>query len=362
MLGRVSRASRISPCRHAVLRLAVQPSRVGKLFKYPVAPPTELQDIPVVKAKVDYRHMLSNLPKGSDFVHRGMAGFGEVESIAKEGAFGAGNYAKRPHSLDIPRFIHKPESCVLLSTSPDPHTVREYMVGYQLIQAKGAIASMCLPPVYIRPQTTRHVDIEAFQYYQKILNGEQEPGSFTRVEDIFDLAHGNNETTVILGATKKDDWRPRFDADLHSIVLVKGAGRILSSFTNADTVETATVTNPNFRKRIMSIEIFSTTSIGGTPLSQKYFGKMNERAQKLGLVAEGNRMLTIEDAVVLMNSSKYQAMVQNFKATAQTIILQGVPKHIPIGSPALIEYAVSLIEACPSKQPITSTGTESLHL
>lgn len=114
--------------------------------------------------------MLSSLPPDPDMVHRGMAGLKEAENIAQDGRLGAGKYQKRPTGLNIAEFIFDPtKSCLLLSTSPDPYTVREYTIGFQLIQAKGTIASMCLPAVYIRPQTARHIDIEQFAYFQKVL-------------------------------------------------------------------------------------------------------------------------------------------------------------------------------------------------
>ncbi|PWY55825.1 hypothetical protein DGG96_09930 [Legionella qingyii] len=360
MLGRVARVTPVSPCRRVVLNHLAKSARMGKIF-------SPLRDIPTEsthheltkKATVDYHQMLGSLPSGLDIIHRGMAGFAEVESIATYGRFGAGKYTKRPFSLNIAEFIHKPQSCVLLSTSPDPYTVKEYMVGFQLISAKGAIASMCLPAVYIRPQTARHIDVEQFQYYQSILNAQQAPGEYTRGENIFDLAQGNNETTVVLGATKEDDWRPQFDIDLHSIVLVQGAGRILSGFTKAETVDTTTIINPFFRKRIMSIEIASTTSAESS-MFLKYVDKMNERAQKLGVAKDGYRVLTLADASIMMSSLKYLETLGKYSASDKTMILQDVPAEIPIGSEELVEYALHLIEANPAKE-LVSTSAESLQ-
>ncbi len=363
MLSKV-RQLRVSPLGLQVLynvNPSFHSSRLGTFFsgdlrqkelEYLQEHSKEHHRISVKKERLDLHHILESLPKEEDFVHRGMAGLKEVESIAMHGKFGDGTYTKRPFSLDIAEFIHKPQSCVLLSTSPDPYTVKEYMVGFQLITAKGAIASMGLPAVYIRPQTARHVDVEQFQYYQSILNAQQAPGEYTRGENIFDLAHGNNETTVVLGATKKDDWRPKFDLDLHSIVLVKGAGRILSGFTKADTVDATTIVNPFFRKRIMSIEIASTTTAEGSAF-HKRFDTMNKRAQELGLVVGEHRVLTLADAVFLMSSPEYQEVMEKYTTAGKTMILQSVPKDIPVASPALLQYAIHLIEANPLKELVS---------
>ncbi|WP_454781515.1 hypothetical protein [Legionella sp. WA2022007384] len=360
MLGRVARVAPVSPCRRVVLNHLTKSGSIGRIFSRDIPKESAHHHVPIKQAKVDYHQMLSSLPRGLDIVHRGMAGFGEVENIATDGRFGAGKYTNRPFSLNIAEFIHNPKSCVLLSTSPDPYTVKEYMIGFQLISAKGAIASMCLPAVYIRPQTARHIDVEQFQYYQSILNAQQTPGEYTRGENIFDLAQGNNETTAVLGATKEDDWRPKFDLDLHSLVLVQGAGRILSGFTKAETVDTTTIMNPFFRKRIMSIEIASTTSAEGS-LFHKYFDKMNRRAQELGMTKEGFRILTMADAVRMMGSPKYQEVLEKYTTSGMTMILQDVPKEIPIASEELVEYARQLIEDNPAKELVSTIAEDAQH-
>ncbi|KTD69790.1 hypothetical protein Lstg_3409, partial [Legionella steigerwaltii] len=238
MLGKSTRV--VTPYRKVLHHLVTNPGGVGKLFGPLKTPHVEgMHHVSVKKARLEFPALLNSLPSKKDRVHRGMSGFKEVANIALDGRFGAGVYAKRPFILDIAQFIHNPKSSALLSTSPDPHTVKEYMVGFQIVRADGAIASTCLPPVSILPQVARHIDVAAFQYYQNLLNGQQEPGEFRRVEDIFDLAQGNNETTVILGAKQEDDWRPRVDTDLQSIVIVQGAaGRFLKGFIKAETLDT----------------------------------------------------------------------------------------------------------------------------
>lgn len=358
---RVVKGVKPSPCRHVLHKLVSNRSGVGKLFNAAQAQPiAAMEQVPVKKATIDYSELCTTLPK--KMVHRGMSGFKEPLCIATDGRLGAGIYAARPFILNIAQFIHDPKSSALLSTSPDPHTVKEYMIGFQLISAKGAIASMCLPSVYIRPQTARHIDIEAFQYYQKLLNGQQDPGEFRRVEDIFDLAQGNNETTAILGATKEDDWRPRFDTDVHSIVLVQGAaGRLLkglNGFIKAGEIETTTVKNPDYRPRIMSIEVSSTATAEGA-MFPKQFEKMNERALKLGLIPADRRILTLTDASTLMGSAVYRKLIEGYEATEETMVLQSVPNEIAFGSPELIDYAASIIESNPNKKAVFSQGLDS---
>ncbi|KTD72392.1 hypothetical protein [Legionella tucsonensis] len=312
---------------------------------------------PVVKAKVKYPELPKRLPSGKDIVHRGMAGLKEAENIAQDGRLGAGRYQKRPLGLNIAEFIFDPtKSRLLLSTSPDPHTVKEYTIGFQLIQAKGTIASMCLPAVYVCPQIVRHIDIEQFEYFQKVLAAEVEMGNRTRLENIFDLAEGNNETTAILGATGDDDWRPLFDTDIHSLMIVQAAGRIWSGFAKADEIETTTIVNPNFRKRIMSLELFSTATGKGT-MYEKYIAKMNERALGLGLIDQGSRILTMADVIYLMNSKEYRVTVDTFKATGETIALKGVPKGVR--GRELVEFAIARIMDCPEKEQVSEIIDDS---
>ncbi|QLZ67250.1 hypothetical protein FOLKNPGA_00015 [Legionella sp. PC1000] len=341
--------SSLSPLSTTVLN-NTNPGGLGTMFSGTSRRTMELEKtvhIPVKKATVSFTSMLSSLPSEKDMVHRGMAGLKEVESIATHGKFGAGKYTKRPYHLDIAQFIHDPKCCMFLSTSPDPHTVKEYMIGFQLITAKGAITSMCLPSVYIRPQTARHVDEDMFRHYQKVLEFQVEHGNRTQSEDILRLAEGNNETTAILGETQKDDWRPKFHLDLHSMVLVRGAGKIMSGFTKADTIDTVTIVNPHFRKRIMAIEIFS-TALGSGAMYDKYFAKMNDRAKGLGLINSDNRMLTLRDASDLMNSPEYQELLEKYQALGETMVLQSVPKNIRT-TEELVKFVAFLIESNPAK-------------
>ncbi|AWN72853.1 hypothetical protein LEAN103870_08990 [Legionella anisa] len=320
---------------------------------------TGCDHIPLKKGKVSYTEMLDSLPKGTDMVHRGMAGHDEPINIATEGVVGGGSYAKRPFNLDLPLFIHKPKSSVLLSTSPDPFTVKEYMIGFQLIKAKGGIISMNLPYVFVRPQTSRHIDEEQFQYYQNCLEAARDKSDFTRVEDIFNLADGNNETTAIFGSKKGEDWRPRI-RDLHSIVLVNdAAGRILSGFMKADRVEATTIGNPDFHKKVMSIEVF-TTATGEGAFFQKHLDRMTKRAHKLGLIDDGNRILTLADVSKLMNSPEYQEALRKYRTHGQTMILSSAPKDTPIASDDLIKYALFLIKSNPENELVTSPS--ELHM
>ncbi|KTD42787.1 hypothetical protein [Legionella parisiensis] len=338
----------------AVILSQTRSSLTGKLFSgVQTFDLTGCDHIPLTKGKVSYTDMLGSLPSGTDIVHRGMSGHEEPINIATEGVIGGGTYAKRPFDLGLPLFIHKPKSSVLLSTSPDPFTVKEYMIGFQLIKAKGGIISMNLPSVFVRPQSSRHVDEEQFQYYQKCLEAERDSTEFTRGENIFDLADGNNETTAIFASKKGEDWRPRV-RDLHSIVLVSdAAGRILSGFMKADQIEATTISNPDFQKKVMAIEVF-TTSTGEGKHFQEHLDRMSKRARKLGLIDDSERVLTLLDVSLLMNSPEYQEAQRKYKTNGQTIILSSVPKSIPIASEELVKYALSLIESNPEKELVSS--------
>ncbi|KTD42788.1 hypothetical protein [Legionella parisiensis] len=350
-MRRLTRVSSISPCRSLVLRNLYPNKGIFGLDLPRITHSEHHKPLTATKVKVSYKDMIHSLPSDPSLVHRGMAGLKEAENIAHDGRLGAGKYQKRPKGLNIAEFIFDPtKSSLLLSTSPDPHTVKEYTIGFQLIQAKGTIASMCLPMVYIRPQTARHIDIEQFEYFQKVLATEVELGNRTRLENIFDLAEGNNETTAILGVTEEDDWRPVFDTDVHSLMLVQAAGRIWSGFAKADEVETTTIINPNFRKRIMSLEVFSTTT-GHGPQYDKYFAKMNERAIAFGLIDKGDRILSLTDTAYLMSSAKYLTMLDSYETTGETIALKGVPKSIRTDE-ELVEFAISAIIDCPHKKPV----------
>ncbi|MCL9683637.1 hypothetical protein [Legionella maioricensis] len=359
-----SKGSQVSAslCRRVILNQVASSGELIGLFSQPKVASLDEENISVIKKKIDYEQMLNDLPNEKGIVYRGMAGFEEASSLATEGKFGAGKYSRRPFTLNLAQFVDKPNSSAFLSTSPHGHTVKQYMMGFQLIIAKGAIASMCYPAVIIRPQTAMLVDPHLFKIYQDTLDDAVGLGNRTGSENIFTLTQGNNEITAVLGATEEDDWRPIVDTDLHSIVLVQGAGRILSGFTKAETVNTTTIVNPFYRKRIMSIELLSIVS-GKGGMAGEILKTVNERAQELGLVEETDRGLTLADVTKLMESPKYQELTKKYTTTGETMILQSVPKNIPVGSEELVEYVAFLIESNPLKELITSNDFDSsLHV
>ncbi|CAM3043404.1 Uncharacterised protein [Legionella steigerwaltii] len=364
MKGKVSQLSR-TPLGQTILGEVSHSSGIGTIFSSKLPQIPKFEGIPVTREKTGYTQLLGSLSPDKDLRHRGMAGFAEPESIARHGKFGKGNYEQRNPSLNIAKFIEKPKSRLLLSTSPDPHTVREYMVGYQLIKAKGAIATIGMPAVILHPQVVSLIDVEHFKHYQDIIDEQLKLGNRTRSEDIFDLAQGNNETTAVLGATPEDEWHPTL-RHLHTLKLVKNAsGRILQGFTKTEgeTFDVVTITNPDFCKNLMSLELFTTAS-GKGAMFGKYLDRMNKRAQELGLITDDRRILTMDDVCALMRSSQYQELLDNFTTTGKTKVLGGVPKDIPIGAvEPLLEYVTHEAELIPGKIPIPPTTVDSsLHL
>ncbi|MCW8387371.1 hypothetical protein OQJ15_13760 [Fluoribacter dumoffii] len=361
---------RSSALSQTILREINPAQQVGKYGSIFSSPKTSMQipktiEVPVHRENAGFKQLLGSLISDEDIVHRGMASFSELNSIALHGKLGGGDYAKRPASLNIAEFIENPKSSLLLSTSPDPHTVKEYMIGFQLIRAKGAITSMGLPFVFIRPQIASHIDVEQFNYQQNIIEEDLKLGNRTRSEDIFDLAQGNNETTVVLGATPEDDWHPTH-RHLHTLKLVKNAsGRILQGFmrTEGETFDIVTITNPEFCKSLMSLQLF-TTAFGKGEKFLEYLERMNKRAQELGLITGEQRILTMEDVCVLMRSPQYRETLETFTTTGQTKVLEGIPSDIPVGDPKkLLEYAVHVMDSIPEKMPIPEALSEStLHL
>jgi hypothetical protein len=137
------------------------------------------------------------------------------------------------------------------------------------------------------------------------------------------------------------------------------AGRFLKGFAKAEQVHATTIVNPGFCPRIMSIEVSSTATGEGAQFHKQY-DKMNKRARELELVATDSRILTLSDASTLMGSVKYRELIAGYTATEETMVLQSVPKDIPVGSPELVEYTSFLIESNPKKEPIAPKDTDAV--
>ncbi|PWY54362.1 hypothetical protein DGG96_17640 [Legionella qingyii] len=341
------------PFRRAVLSHAAQSGVLHSARNYPIRSSVE-QDI-------GHAELLHSLPVGMDIIYRGTAGTSEIMEIMRSGEMGTGKYAKRTETLQIPEFIEVNDSRYLLSASPCRQTVQDYAEGLSVIPAKGYIIVMGLPKVFIRPQSVLHLDRELYEEYARSKIANEEEGIRGAYKPIVATAQGNNEVTIILGAGKRDNWRPEIGTDVMKIVEITAPGKILGKYMAAKRVHSQTFDNEEFVRRPWAIEV-ATTRHSVLPEFKSAYERMNHRADELGLMtrsASERRLLTIDDAEAIMRSGILDEFAQNY-TSGKTIVFKEVPKEIPIGhAEALAEFIVSELKSEPTLREMMRTENPS---
>lgn len=280
----------------------------------------------------------ASLPDDPDLLFRGTEGTKEIIDAMESGILGlSSTQRKKAQNHDIVAFIRENDSRYFFSTSPCKHTVQFYAAGISLIPGKGAIWVIGLPRVYTCPQKLLHLNRKKFEEYDIKKIEQQDPDLPTRHDPITTMTANNNEVTVILGATDKDDWSFNVSRDVKSIIQVSGPGLFGTFMSSNKIVHIQDWENPDFRKRVWSMEI-----IVGDP---EDYDEMSQKAREMGLIAPDMRCLTLEDASATVDSKELTEMNDRY-TTDRTHRLTQVPKEISLGDKdALLEYMIYEIES-----------------
>ncbi|KTD05343.1 hypothetical protein OQJ19_12885 [Fluoribacter gormanii] len=326
--------------RGAVLSHAAQSG--GLLTNYPYRS--------TVQQDIGHAELLRSLPVGEGIIYRGTAGISEIVEIMRSGEMGTGKYARRTETLQIPEFIEVNDSRFLLSASPCPQTVQDYAEGLSVIPTKGYIIVMGMPKVFIRPQLVLHLDRELYEEYAQAKIAREEEGMRGAYKPIVATAQGNNEVTIILGTSKRDNWRPEIGTDVMKIVEITAPGKFLGKYMAAKRVHSRTIDNEEYVQRPWAIEV-ATTRHSVLPDFKPAYERMNRRADELGLMtlsASERRLLTIDDAEAIMRSGVLEEFAQRY-TSGKTLVFREVPKEIPIGhADALNEFMISELKSDPT--------------
>jgi hypothetical protein len=285
------------------------------------------------------------LPKGKDLLYRGTEGFEELISACKTDRLGDSPFQKRKEfHHDIREFVRDNNSNAFLSATPCPQTVRPYSVGLSLYPISGFIMCMGLPKVFTRPQKSLLLNQEWFEKDDERRVNQVPVDQAISFQTIVEMTKNNNETTIILGHKKGDNWGLNVSENVHTILRVSGPGKILGKFFSSEMPALIkTYINPDFKKRVWSIEI-----VNGP---KEDYEKMNTRAGEQGLIKDDERLLFIEDAAVLADNPELNSLDSTHKI-GETHVFKGVPKDIPIGDKRLVEHVISVIEKLPTLEQI----------
>ncbi|WP_454783241.1 hypothetical protein [Legionella sp. WA2022007384] len=275
--------------------------------------------------KIGAEQLHHSLPSGSDFLFRGTEGTKEVFEAMTSNYLGMSSVQRKKSSNhDIVSYLVDNDSKYFFSTSPCKYTAKPYAAGISIIPCRGFIWVTGLPKVYTIPQKHLFLNEELFDNYtiKKIKELEKEEKHYP----IKETAAGNNEVTIIIGATKDDNWALKVSEDVMKVIQVRGPGRFLGKFMpSTEIVHVQDIENPDFKKRVWSLEVVF--SDGRT---SEDFERMNKRARELGLIGIHERLLTIHDAASVVDSEELEELNTRYRIPT-TLRVAKVHKDIPLG-------------------------------
>ena len=287
------------------------------------------------------QRLKEQLPSGADIIYRGSEGNDEIMDLLQTNRLGK-NFTQNPKlpSLDIVDYIRNNDSRYLLSFSPCKETVKPYAAGLSIVPCKGYIMVTGLPKVYTIPHKLLYLNEEMFRRYDH-RQLELMRNNAHSYQSIVTMTANNNEITAVLGTSDTDDWRPVVTDDLMSIFEVCGPGRILSKFMS--TKEIAYIKewkNPDFTRRIYAIEVVIYEHLTD-------FEIMNHNAQQMGFINPNERLITLDDAQVLLYSGELEELNALYE-TSETQRISSVPQNIAIGDQAaLVAFVTAKLKANP---------------
>lgn len=351
----LARLSHVNPLKAFNRRVLASLNKMNTSLFYPDKLDTTYPKLTAIEINTGISQLHESLPSGTGFIFRGTEGTKEVHEAMTTDFLGMSSVQrKKAPSHDLVDYLVSNNSRFFFSTSPCKFTVRPYAAGISIIPCKGYIWVTGLPKVYTVPQKHLFLNEEMFDSYTRRQIQQLEEGE--KYHPIKATAANNNEITVIVGASKEDNWALRVSEDVAKIIQVRGPGRLLGKFMSSkEIVHVQDWTNPEFKKRVWSLEVVF--SEGTAP---KHYDKMNDRARKLGLIGNDERLLTLADASSVVNSEELEVLNARH-STNETHRVLKVHKDIPLGcKESLIEYIVAEIRSTQKLEEIVHRSTYSL--
>lgn len=291
------------------------------------------------QSNLELKQKLSTL--NQNLIFRGTIGNIELRHAMETDRLGRDfSQSGKSLSFDLVSYIRDNDSAYFLSATGCPMTAKPYASCIAKMPCRGYIFVMGLPKVYTIPQKLLRINKELFSKYddQMLNDSHNMENGGTKYTPISDIVKNNNETTIILtDFFAKKNWRPTLSKDVAQVFEVCGPGRILGSMMSfTRPILISEIHNTTFRNRQISVEVVLNC--------EKKLEEYTKKAQNQGLIAEGNRIVTIQDATALDNAGLLDHYIEN-SDTQETLRLNQVPAHIPIGHQSkLVEYALQQLQ------------------
>ncbi len=280
------------------------------------------------------------LGRDEGLMYRGMAGLDEVYASARRDYFEKKACVEDDTGYDLVAYVRANKNLNFLSFSPCIETVRAYALGLSLIPSFGNIMETSYPRVFTKPQKLLHLDRSLFHLYAASISDSTHIEDVGTYQPMTEMAENNNEITVILRSNDGQDWRPNFSTDVRKTVLIWGPGKVLNLFMpSTQAIQLDMWENPDFKKRALSVEVVLAPG--------PHMSIANEKAIELGLITEGERLLTLEDASAIWRNNDYEDFVLD-----ETLQLERVPSFIKEGDEhALVDYVKETLQDLEKKGP-----------
>jgi hypothetical protein len=259
-----------------------------------------------------------------DLLYRGTSGLNELIPLLEQDAFGRAANPADQDDYNLVGYVRDNLNTNFLSFSPCPETVQKYAAKLSILPSLGSILVNTYPKVFAIPQKLVHfkspliqADIKQQEHDDRERNNESIEQTIAR----------NNETTAVLRGPNGEDWRLKPSTDLMKVILLYGAGRAVNLVTSASQpLYIDEWTNTSFKKRAISVEVILEPS--------QHLAAMSQNAKDLGCLAEGHRLITLQDADAIFKNNNYDDIEVN-----ETLPLSGVPETIRAGDEAeLVDY------------------------
>jgi hypothetical protein len=286
------------------------------------------------KAQQNYdfsKHLAEVIEPAPDLLLRGSVGTKELEHAMRRGILGAPHSNRREAHFDIAEYVRENNSGVLYSATECHKTATAY-ANLSFIPKNGTIFVLGMPAVFTNPRKQLLVNPDMFTQYQERLLNSHEPD--IKLQCIKNMTINNSEITIVTGSGKNDNWHPRLDRDVAKVIIIQTPG-IVGHYLNYQPSLFEVVNNADFAKRGFSLEIYFPGNISSE--------EMNENAYKQGIIQPDQRLLTLNDAIVVNNSIELESLQYNDSSITQ--IVSSVPANIPEGDRELIPYLAENIKS-----------------
>ncbi|KTD53834.1 hypothetical protein Lsan_3498 [Legionella santicrucis] len=237
---------------------------------------------------------------------------------------------------DIARQVIRGGDPNLLSLTRNMLTANCYGANRYWLPSDGAIIVGCLPAVFSNISKQAKMCPQMCEKEQKratelaLSSGDY----YKDAVDVTQLTIEVNEICAIVGKQKGVHFDGMYDVDkcIDKIYHVVGTGRPKLGLVPMSSCLVETFHNPDYRERALAVEIVLTQN-------PEYLEILIDTMRKEGELEPGQRVLTPDDAALIMGDLELRKLAVDTASSTGTSILSSVPEKLH--GPEMLEYLKS---------------------